>query len=121
MDILFWIVSAFMIFYFLRQSLPIKGVKTIDTIELEQILDDRSLQLIDVRTPMEYNHYHIKPFKNLPLQEFKKRCEAELDKTKEVVLICRSGSRSLRAARILKKAGFMKITNVQGGINHWHI
>lgn len=119
MNWIFWLIIGLFIIYFIRQSLPVKGVENINTSELELILDDQNKQFIDVRTPMEYNHYKIKPFLNIPLQVLRKQCEEALDKNKEVVLICRSGSRSLRAARILKRAGFTKLTNVAGGMNHW--
>lgn len=98
--------------------MPVKGVENITTAQLKSIIRDRNKQFIDVRTPMEYNQYNVKPFRNIPLQILRRECE-QLDKEKDVILICRSGSRSLRAARILKKAGFTKLTNVVGGLNHW--
>lgn len=119
MNWIFWLIVLFFIFYFMRQSLPVKGVKNIHTDELLHILDERDKQFVDVRTPMEYNHYKIRPFQNIPLQTLRKECKEQLDPHKEVVLICRSGSRSLRAARILKRAGFTNLTNVVGGMNHW--
>jgi len=115
---LFWAIVALVIIYFVWQMLPVKGVVNITTDELKKRLRDKNVQFIDVRTPMEYQQYHIKQFKNIPLQRLRKECET-LDRDKEVVLICRSGSRSMRAARILKGKGFTKITNVVGGINHW--
>lgn len=118
MNWIFWIIIALFIIYFIRQSLPVKGVNNISVQQLESLIDDRDKQFVDVRTPMEYHHYKIRPFKNIPLQRLRQQGEQQLDKEKEVVLICRSGSRSLRAARILKRAGFTKITNVVGGMNH---
>lgn len=90
----------------------------ISTAELRKIIRDRDKQFIDVRTPMEFQSQKIKQFKNIPLQSIKAELD-NLDRNKEVVLICRSGSRSMRAARILKKAGFTKLTNVVGGMNQW--
>lgn len=118
MNWIFWIVLALIVIYFVRQSLPVKGVENISTTQLKSIIRSRDKQFIDVRTPMEFNQYKVKPFKNIPLQSLRQQCE-QLSKDKEVVLICRSGARSLRAARILKRAGFTKLTNVAGGLNHW--
>lgn len=118
MNWIFWIILALIIVHFIRQSLPVKGVDNISASQLKSIIRDKDKQFIDVRTPMEFNQNKIKPFKNIPLNTLRHECE-KLKKNKEVVLICRSGSRSLRAARILKKAGFTKLTNVVGGINHW--
>lgn len=119
MNWIFWIILAFIIIYFVRQSLPVKGVENISASELKSKIRERNKHFIDVRTPMEYNQYKIKQFKNIPLHTLRQECE-QLNKDKEVVLICRSGSRSLRAARILKRAGFTKLTNVAGGLNHWN-
>jgi len=100
------------------QMMPVKGVENITATQLKTMIRDKNIQFIDVRTPMEFNQYHIKPFKNMPLQALRRECE-KLDKNKAVVIICRSGSRSLRAARILKREGFSQLTNVIGGLNHW--
>lgn len=93
-------------------------MQNIDAAGLKRIIRDRNKQFIDVRTPMEFQGQRIKPFKNIPLQALRSNIE-KLDRDKEVVLICRSGARSMRAARILKRAGFTQLTNVVGGINQW--
>lgn len=115
---IFWGIVALVIIYFVYQMMPVEGVENITTDELKNKLRNKNIQFVDVRTPMEYNHHRIKQFKNIPLPVLRKEC-VKLDQEKEVVLICRSGSRSLRAARILKKAGFTNIKNVIGGMNHW--
>lgn len=79
----------------------------------------KSDQFIDVRTPGEYNRNQIKGFNNIPLQSLK-LASSELDSSREVVLLCQSGSRSMAAARLLKKQGFTHITNIRGGINAWN-
>lgn len=115
---LFWGTLVIIFVYFTAQMLPVKGVKNITTDELKQIIRDKNKQFIDVRTPLEYQTQCIKQFKNIPLQHLRNEAK-RLDKDKETVLICRSGSRSMRAARMLKKAGFSELTNVIGGMNHW--
>lgn len=119
MNWIFWMIIALFIIYFIRQSLAVKGVSNTSVEQLESVIDDQDKQFIDVRTPMEYNHDKIRPFKNIPLRRLRQQSEKQLDKNKEVVLICRSGSPSLPAARILKREGFTKITNVTGGMNYW--
>lgn len=117
-----WLVLSLLLLYFIRQSLPVKGVKNISTTELKTMLAEKShhkKQFIDVRSPMEFHQSSLKAFKNLPIQNLRRQY-AQLDKEKEVVLICCSGSRSMQAARILKNKGFTKLTNVAGGLNHWH-
>jgi len=105
---------------FIRTIRPSKGVNQMTTEQLEQDLKQNKnrKQWIDVRTPGEYQARHIKGFKNYPLQKLKQDLN-ELDRNKEVVVICQSGGRSLAATRTLKKNGFEQVTNVQGGMNAW--
>jgi rhodanese-related sulfurtransferase len=43
----------------------------------------------------------------------------EIPRDCPLVLICRSGARSLRAAQFLRQVGFEQVTNVQGGTEAW--
>lgn len=101
-----------------RRFLPAKGIRNISTVELKTELKNKGNQFIDVRTPNEFNGNHIKEFKNIPLYDLKKKA-SELSKDKEVFVICQSGIRSSNATKILKKLGFVKITNVKGGMSAW--
>ncbi|WLR46368.1 rhodanese-like domain-containing protein [Halobacillus litoralis] len=104
--------------FIIKKLLPVKGVQNISVQELQNRLKEKNVQWIDVRTPGEYRANHKKPFKNLPLSNLPKRT-SELDRDKEVVIICQSGMRSMNAAKVLKKQGFSKITNVKGGMSAW--
>lgn len=95
-----------------------KGVTNISTAELKSILQDKSKQFVDVRTPGEFSGNHIKGFKNIPLQQLSERVGKELTKDKEVVVICQSGMRSQNACKTLSSLGY-KVTNVRGGMNAW--
>jgi rhodanese-related sulfurtransferase len=61
--------------------------------------------LLDVRTPAEFKSGHIDGAINIPVQELEKRI-SEVPKGAEVVVYCRSGARSSRAAGILNKNGY---------------
>jgi len=98
--------------------MPQKGINTISTEELKGMLKDKSKQFLDVRTPGEYKGRHIKEFKNIPLNTLNAQLD-KFDKSKEVVVICQSGMRSAKAANILKKSGYEKVTNVKGGMSAW--
>lgn len=80
--------------------------------------DKKVAQFIDVRTPNEYNGYHIKGFKNIPVDQLASRA-SELNKDKPVYVMCASGSRSLRACKYLTKAGYQTVYNVNGGISRF--
>jgi adenylyltransferase/sulfurtransferase len=74
--------------------------------------------LIDVRTPVEQQISRISGAIFIPLAQLRDRL-GELDKEKEIVVFCRTGSRSARALRILTESGFLRVKNLVGGINAW--
>lgn len=112
------IIIIAVILYAINLFKPVKGVENITVQQAKSRIKNKEIQYIDVRTPMEYKAHHKKPFKNIPLADLKKRID-ELDQNKEVVVICQSGMRSMKAAKILSKKGFNKINNVKGGMNAW--
>ena len=86
-------------------------IDSISTSELESKLRE-PIQLLDVRTPMEFRRGHIK---NVPLSEIGSYTPA----TKETLyVICHSGVRSKMAAKKLKKKGY-DVINVRGGMSAW--
>lgn len=112
------IFILFIGWFMLSRFLPVKGVKNISTKELKGELKKKNTLFLDVRTPGEFRGNHIHEFRNIPLNELPKRANS-LDKEKEVIVICQSGMRSKKAAKILKKLGFKNIINVSGGMNSW--
>nr|WP_229727657.1 rhodanese-like domain-containing protein [Sporolactobacillus putidus] len=73
---------------------------------------------LDVRTQSEFRTQSISNFTNVPLQSLQSHLN-KIPRDKEVVVICQSGMRSSMACRLLKKAGYERVTNVSGGMNHW--
>lgn len=113
-----WIIIGLIVAFFLWRMSPAQGVKSISTGDLKGKLSDTNTQFIDVRTPGEYKDRHISQFQNIPLDQLPTKI-GKLDPEKETVIICQSGMRSSRAARILKKAGFKNVINVRGGMSRW--
>jgi phage shock protein E len=76
--------------------------------------------IIDVREPYEFSTGHAKGAINIPPADLmsgaKQLCD--IPKDTELILYCRSGSRSAVSANILKAQGF---TNVHNGINKDHV
>ena len=94
-------------------------VPTINAVELKKMFDRKGgFVLIDVREPFEYDICHIDQARLIPLGELPARL-SELDSADEIVLHCKSGSRSAKALRILQEAGFKKVVNLEGGITAW--
>lgn len=81
---------------------------------------DNSLQLVDVRTPEEYNVTHLKSSQNICVttSDFKEKV-AKLDTTKPIYVYCKKGGRSAKASKILAEMGFKEIYDLQGGITNW--
>ena len=76
------------------------------------------VHLIDVREPHELEISHLKNADLIPLGQMASRL-SELDSAEEIVLFCKSGTRSTRALELLASAGFRKMKNLKGGINAW--
>lgn len=97
-----------------------KDIKTISTKELKVILATEKIQLMDVRSPKEIKEGFIETaiFANYFDADFAEKAILQLDKTKTVYLVCRSGNRSGKSAKILKEKGF-DVVNVLGGFNQW--
>ncbi len=81
---------------------------------------DRSLVLLDVRTPAEYAEGHLPGAINIPHTELATRV-AELADSREsdIVVYCRSGNRTRQALGVLKEAGFSRIFHLQGDYLRW--
>ena len=76
------------------------------------------VRLIDVREPHELEISRIEGAELIPLGSLASRMH-ELDSSEDMVLFCKSGSRSARAVELLAGAGFRKQKNLRGGINAW--
>ena len=91
----------------------------ITVMALKQKLDaGQPFVLLDVREPFEWEICHISGAQLIPLGELPARMD-ELDRTSEIVLLCKAGIRSARALQLLKSAGFKNLRNVTGGISAW--
>jgi adenylyltransferase/sulfurtransferase len=91
----------------------------ISALELKDRLDggDR-LFVLDVREPNEYHICNIPGATLIPLGELPQRV-GELDSSWDIVVHCRSGVRSAKAANFLRQSGFKRVRNLTGGILDW--
>jgi molybdopterin/thiamine biosynthesis adenylyltransferase/rhodanese-related sulfurtransferase len=87
--------------------------------ELKQRLDaGEKVFILDVRNPPEYDICRIAGSTLIPLPTLPQRLD-ELDRSKEMVVHCKSGMRSQQAIGILRQAGFSNLKNLKGGILAW--
>jgi rhodanese-related sulfurtransferase len=73
--------------------------------------------ILDVRTPGEFESGHIPTAENLPVSTIAEN-PPEVPADRLIVVYCRSGNRSARAARILQEQGYSRVVDF-GGIYRW--
>lgn len=82
-----------------------------NSLDKNRVFDPENL-MVDVRTPSEYEHGHIKNAVNIPLHKITKDIKNFApDKGKTIVVYCLSGSRADIAERKLKQLGYKNIIN----------
>ncbi len=98
-------------------------VATISAEQLGELCKDgRGIDLLDVRTPVEYREIHATAARNVPLDRLDPAAWmlTRVAKSDEpVYVICRSGSRSRQACDKFHEAGFTNVVVVEGGTEAW--
>jgi sulfur-carrier protein adenylyltransferase/sulfurtransferase len=91
----------------------------ISAVELKIRIDrGDDLAIVDVREPNEYQINRIPGSVLIPLGDVPKRFN-ELDPDQEIVVHCKMGSRSAKAADFLRSVGFKRVLNLTGGVLAW--
>jgi len=80
--------------------------------------EDKKIQILDVREDTERDHAHVKGTIHIKLTEIANR-HSELDKNKNVFVMCHTGTRSQTVVKWLKTKGYPYSVNVLGGIDAW--
>jgi rhodanese-related sulfurtransferase len=96
-------------------------IEVLDKETYKKEIAKEAVQLVDVRTPKEYKGGHLAKAVNIDFFHHGsfRTAFAKFDKEKPVYLYCRSGQRSLKAAKKLISWGFTKIYDLEGGILNW--
>jgi adenylyltransferase/sulfurtransferase len=95
------------------------GVPALTPADLKaRLVRGDDLDLVDVREPHEWDICRIEGARLAPLSSFAESLRT-LDSARDVVLYCKSGMRSAKAARQLQAAGFKRVWNLAGGILRW--
>lgn len=74
--------------------------------------------LLDVREHWEFDYCNIKDSILIPMGQLPNRLD-ELDRTKEIIIICHHGIRSRQMGYYMEQMGFSSITNLDGGVEQW--
>lgn len=94
-------------------------MEDIEATEFAELLEKKSsVQLLDVREPLEYHSFNVGGI-NIPLGKLSQTIEdddLELDADKPIIVICQRGLRSTTAKLILENAGYLQTRNLLGGL-----
>ncbi len=94
-----------------------------------QLGRDRPPLLLDVREPGEYGLAQIPGSVNVPRGVLEQACEWDYDETvpelvrgreRSIVVVCRSGQRSVLAADVLQQMGFVDVVSLKTGVRGWN-
>lgn len=94
----------------------------------ERMQENPELLVVDVREPYEFEAMHIKGSINVPRGILESACEWDYEETvpelvqardREVVVVCRSGYRSVLAAHSMQVLGYTKVASLQTGLRGW--
>ncbi|MFV8828820.1 sulfurtransferase TusA family protein [Alkalihalobacterium sp. APHAB7] len=110
--------------HYLRKADPSETKEEVDFLhvtsntELESKIGEAGVTILDVREPAEYAFARIPTSKSIPLGELEERL-GELNQHDTVYVVCRTGSRSAMAAKLLTDNGFEMVLNVKPGMSEW--
>ena len=96
-------------------------MQTISPQRLCDLHNQSPIELIDVRTPREYEDTHATMARNVPLDRLDPKAvmAARADKSRPLYVICKSGGRAGQACEQFIAAGFENVVNVEGGTSAW--
>jgi rhodanese-related sulfurtransferase len=93
-----------------------KPYRVVDPDEAKEAMEQGAV-LLDVRESHEWRSGHAPKARHIPLSQLGSRAK-ELPRNREILVVCRSGNRSARAARMLS-AQRTDVANVKGGMGAW--
>ena len=96
------------------------AVTTMNVPDFAKKVSNKSIVLLDVRTPAEFASGHISGATNIDFESGTFESDIQkLDKSKSYAVYCRSGNRSGQATSLMAKDGFSTVFNLDGGLINW--
>ncbi len=83
-----------------------------------QLAKMQDIMLVDVREPYEWNQGHLEGATHIPMGQLHRKLDS-IPRDRDVVLYCRSGTRSAHALEMLRGAGYHRAKHLKGGILAW--
>jgi len=121
-NIFYWIVMAGLFVYFAyTKGWILANFESISARQAYVLLQkDNNVTLLDVRSTGEFQRGHIQKAILIPVEILSKNIsKLQKEKNTTIIVYCQTGSRSVRASRILVKNGFRPL-NVKGGFAKWN-
>ena len=110
-------VLAALIWNFVADS---GGKNAVDPLGATALINHEEALILDVRSMAEFKDGHIVNAVNIPLNGLGNNLkQLEKHRDKPIIAVCRSGSRSGAACRLLSKQGFAQTKNLRGGMMAW--
>ena len=91
----------------------------ISAAQAAELLRAKTVRLIDVREPWEFELSHVEGGVLIPMGEVAARAHQELDPDEHLLVLCHHGVRSMNVAVWLRNQGFEQAQSVRGGIDAW--
>ena len=115
-----WLASGAMLFWPELLRATGGGSNEVGTLEATRLMNQPGTLVLDVRDEKEFAEGHLPRARNVPLKELgAKAAELAKNKSKPVLVSCRTGARSGAAARALKAHGFTSVYQLKGGFAEW--
>lgn len=109
-----------------------EALKNVDELfpwDLEEVIENKAdMLLLDIREPYEFDAMHIKDAINVPRGVLETACDYDYEETvpelvesreREIIVICRSGKRSILAADVMQQMGYTKVRSLKTGMRGW--
>jgi len=96
----------------------VREVSSITADSVYTMMNREDVYIIDVREDYEYDSGHIENAINIPVSEINKIKRNEISLDSVVIVYCKSGNRSSKAADMLLKLGYKNVYDM-GGVNLW--
>ena len=108
------------IFNYSCNDRAISDIEVVTAEEMQELSEIDDVQLIDVRSEEERKEGYIANSQNIDYNSptFDQEIE-KLDKSKPVIVYCKSGNRNAKCVEKMKDAGFVKIYDLDGGMAKW--
>jgi len=104
------------IFYELRQKAS--GFTALSSAQAVRLIN-QGARVVDIRDREQFDAGHIVDAINIPAAELADHAEKKLKASKSIIVVCDTGTRSGQAVATLRRSGYEKAFNLQGGLATW--